>query len=138
MGRNFGSSLAMEVSANTAKFLTGTLTHEDPRYFPARGKGVVHRTLYALAFTVVDRSEDGRPRFALSNFAGAAAAAFVGNAYLPPGFEDSVHIWQRAGGTLGGYMPTLLVGYADGNLISEFKPELRRLARWLHMPRVAQ
>jgi hypothetical protein len=138
LGRNFGSSLAMELSANTAKFFMGTLTHEDPRYFPSRGKGVLHRTLYALAFTIVDRSEGGRPRLALSNFAGAAAAGFVGNAYLPAGFEDSVHVWQRAGGTLGGYTPTLLVGYADGNLISEYKPELRRLGRWLHLPFTAQ
>ena len=138
LGRNIGSSLAMEVSADTAKFLVGSLTHEDPRYFPARGKGVVHRTLYALPFTVVDRSEDGGARLAISNFAGAAAAGFVGNAYLPPGFEDSVHVWQRAGGTLGGYVPTLLVGYADGNLISEFEPELRRLGRRLNLPRIAQ
>jgi hypothetical protein len=138
LGRNFGSSLATELSANTAKFLTATLTHEDPRYFPARRKGVVHRTLYALAFTIVDRSDTGRPRLALSNFAGTAAAAFVGNAYLPKGFEDSVHVWQRAGGTLGGYLPTLLVGYADGNIMSEYKPELRRLGHWLHLPLIAK
>jgi hypothetical protein len=133
-GRNFGDCLATELAANTGRYLAGTLTHEDPRYYPDRGKNPVHRTFHALLFTLVDRSETGHPAVAFSNLAGAAAAGFAGLAYLPSGYNNSAHAVQRAGGTLGGYVPTLLVGYATGNLVSEFSPELKRLARKLHLP----
>jgi hypothetical protein len=71
---------------------------------------------------------------AISNLAGSAAGGFVGMAYLPSGYSDTVHAGQRAAGTLGGYVPTLLVGYATGNLVSEFSPELKWLGRKLHIP----
>jgi hypothetical protein len=68
----------------------------------------------------------------------SSGCRLCGNAYPPLGFEDCVHVRQRSGGILGGYVPTLLVAYADGNLISEFKPELRHLGHRLHQPRLAQ
>ena len=133
-GRNFGDCLATELAANTGRYLAGTVAHEDPRYYPDHSKNVFHRTYHALAFTLVDRSDTGRPMLAISNLAGSAAAGFVGLAYLPFGYNDTAHAGQRAAGTLGGYVPTLLVGYATGNLLSEFTPELKRLGRKLHLP----
>ncbi len=133
-GRNFGDCLATELAANAGRYLAGTLAHEDPRYYPDRSKNAFHRIYHALAFTLVDRSDAGRPMPAISNLAGSAAAGFAGMAYLPAGYNDAIHAGQRAGGTLGGYVPTLLVGYATGNLLYEFTPEFKKLGRKLHVP----
>ncbi len=133
-GRNFGDCLATELAANAGRYVAGTLAHEDPRYYPDRSKNAFHRTYHALAFTLVDRSDTGRPMLAISNLAGSAAAGFVGMAYLPSGYNDAIHAGQRTAGTLGGYVPTLLVGYATGNLLSEFTPEFKWLGRKLHIP----
>ena len=133
-GRNFGDALASETAANTGKYLAAALLHENPRYFPDQKKNPWHRVLYALAFTIVDRSTTGRPRVAFSNIAGSFAGGFVGRAYLPSGYSDNIHALQRSGGILGGYVGTQLVGFATGNVVAEFKPELKTLARKLHFP----
>ena len=138
LARNFGDCLTTELAANTGKFLVGAVTHEDPRYYPDQNKNGWHRALYAIAFTFVDRSDRGTPRLAISTFAGALSAGFVGRVYLPNGFDDAVHAGQRTTGTLGGYVPTLLVGYATGNLVSEYSPELKWLGRKLHLPFVKE
>lgn len=133
-GRNFGDALAAETAANTGKFLAGSLLHEDPRYFPDTSRNVPHRIVHALAFTLVDTSTHGKRRPALSNFAGAAAGGFIGRLYLPPGFSDNTHALQRTSGIFVGYAPTQLVGYATGNLVLEFTPDLKTLGRKLHLP----
>jgi hypothetical protein len=53
---------------------------------------------------------------AISNFAGSAAAGFVGNAYLPSGFRDVTHAGQRAG--------IQFAFAAGGNLFQEFAPQI--------------
>src|SRR6266849_5178015 len=79
------------------------------------------RSLYALRFTFVDRSDSGRPMLALSNFVGAAAGGFAGNTYLPSGFNDVTHAGQRA---------TIRFGtFAAGNLFREFAPQMPRPIR---------
>jgi len=132
--RNLGDGLATEESADMARFLVGTLNREDPRYFSDISPNPLHRTWHAIAFTFVDKSDNGHRRLALSNFAGAAAAGFVGRAYLPRGYNDLNHAEQRAAGAFGGYSPTLLIGYVTGNIFSEFSPELKRLGHALHIP----
>lgn len=58
---------------------------------------------------------------ALSNFVGATAAGFVGDAYLPSGCNDATHAGQRA---------TLQFGVtAAGNLFREFAPQMPRPVR---------
>ncbi len=133
-GRNFGNALAAEQAANAGKFLGCAVFGEDPRYFPDTHTNPFHRVYHALAFTVVDNSTHGRPRLALSNFAGAAAGGFVGMAYLPDGYTDAIHAGQRAGGTFVGYVPTQIVGFATHNVTEEFSPELKWLRRKLHIP----
>jgi hypothetical protein len=52
---------------------------------------------------------------------GATAACFVGNAYLPSGFNNTIHAGQRA---------TLQFGFtAAGNLLREFTPQMPRPVR---------
>lgn len=117
-GRNYGDAFAARVSAHTAQFLTAAIVREDLRYSPSASREFFARTAHAVAFTFVDRSDSGRPMPAFSNFAGAAAGGFVGNAYLPAGFQDMTHAGQRATFQFG--------SIAAGNLFREFAPEMPR------------
>jgi hypothetical protein len=56
-GRNYGDTFAQQVTFQTARFATGVVTHEDPRYIPSRSHNVFTRSLHALTFTFVDRSD---------------------------------------------------------------------------------
>ena len=120
-GRNYGDAFAQRVTFQTARFATGVITHEDPRYIPSSSHNVLARSLHALTFTFVDRSDSGHPMPAFSNFVGATAAGFVGNAYLPSGFNNTTHAGQRA---------TLQCGFtAAGNLFREFAPQMPKPVR---------
>lgn len=120
-GRNYGDAFAQRLTFQTARFAIGVVTHEDPRYIPSGSHSVLTRSLHALAFTFVDRSDAGRPMPAISNFAGATAAGFVGNSYLPTGFNDITHAGQRA---------TIQFGVsAAGNLFREFAPQMPKPVR---------
>lgn len=120
-GRNYGDALAERTSFQTARFVTGAITREDPRYSPSGRKNILARSAYALSFTFLDRSDSGRRMPALSNFVGAAAGGFVGNTYLPAGFNDLTHAGQRA---------TLQFGFfAAGSLFREFAPQMPRPLR---------
>jgi hypothetical protein len=120
-GRNYGDAFAQRVTFQTARFATGVITHEDPRYIPSSSRNVLARSLHALTFTFVDRSDSRRAMPAFSNFVGATAAGFVGNAYLPSGFNNATHAGQRA---------TLQFGFtAAGNLFREFAQQMPRPVR---------
>ncbi len=122
-GRNYGDAFAQRISFHTARFASGVLTHEDPRYFPSSSHNAFARSVHALIFTLVDRSDSGHAMPAISNFAGAAAAGFAGNAYLPAGFNNVTHSGQRA---------TLQLGVTGaGNLFREFAPQMPRPVRTL-------
>jgi hypothetical protein len=120
-GRNYGDAFAQRVTFQTARFATGVVTREDPRYFPSLSRNILARSLHALTFTFVDRSDSGCAMPAISNFVGATAAGFVGNAYLPSGFNNATHAGQRA---------TLQFGFtAAGNLFREFAPQIPKPVR---------
>jgi len=120
-GRNYGDAFADRLSFHTARFLTGAIVRENPRYIPSGSHNVFARSIHAVAFSFVDRSDSGCPMPALSNFVGAAAAGFVGNAYLPSGFDNLTHAGQRA---------TLQFGMVSaGNLFREFAPQMPRPMR---------
>lgn len=120
-GRNYGDAVAERVSFQTARFVTGVITHESPGYVPSGSHNVFARSMHAFAFTIVDRSDSGHAMPAVSNFVGAAAAGFEGDAYLPAGFNDVTHAGQRA---------TIQFGTAAaGNLFREFAPQMPRPMR---------
>jgi hypothetical protein len=127
-GRNYGNILAIQTSRDSARFLTGALTHEDLGYKPSASKNSFARGLHAVAFTFIDKSDSGHSTIALSNFAGAAAGGFVGNAYLPPGYNDMSHAASRSAIAFG--------LFAAKNVVSEFSPEIRTFVKKLHLPRV--
>jgi len=122
-GRNLGDALAESVSLHTVQALTAMIAREDRRYVPSRSHNELARAFHALAFTVIDRSDSGRPMPAWSNLTGAAAGGVVGNAYLPTGFNNLTHAGQRA--------TILWGGIAAGNLFQEFAPQIPKPIRVL-------
>jgi hypothetical protein len=127
-GRLYGDSLAMVTSERTARFLTGVALHEDPRYVRSTSKNPLMRTTHALAFTFIDKTDSGRNTIAFSNFAGAAAGGFVGNAYLPHGYNDLTHAEQR--------MAIQFTSIAIQNIAAEFQPQWGPLVRKLRIQKI--
>ncbi len=125
-GRNFGDYAVSWTAAQGGKFVAASVLHEDPRYYPSQRKNWLHRGAHAIGFAIVDRSDSGHARLAVSNFAGAFSGAFVGNAYLPDPYANRSHALARSG--LG------LAGFASNNLVEEFRPEIRKVAHAFHLP----
>jgi hypothetical protein len=120
-GRNYGDAFAQRVTFQTARFAAAVITREDPRYHPSGSHNVLSRSFHAISYTFIDQSDSGHAMPAVSNFVGAAAAGFVGNAYLPSGYNNATHAGQRA---------TLQFGLtAAGNLFREFAPQMPKPVR---------
>jgi hypothetical protein len=113
-GRNYGNAFAWRTSLESARFLTGALLHEDFRYRRSTSHNPLIRTFHAVAFTFVDKSDSGRNRIAFANVAGATASGFVGNLYLPSGFNDMHHAENR--------VAMAFAGLVAKNLLREFIP----------------
>jgi len=120
-GRQYGNGLAIQGAQNTVYYAVSGLLHEDPRYAPATSTNVAIRLGHAFLFTFIDRGDAGGSRPAFANFAGSLAAGFVGNAYMPAGYNDATHAGQRSLMRLGIYGGT--------NILREFTPELVELGR---------
>jgi hypothetical protein len=127
-GRLYGDSIATTTSERTARFLTGVALHEDPRYVRSSSQNPLVRTMHAVAFTFVDRTDSGRSTIAFSNFAGAAAGGFVGRAYLPHGFNDLTHAEQR--------MAFQFASIAIQNIAAEFQPQWGPIVRKLRIQKI--
>lgn len=136
--RNYGDVFAMHLAAQTTKYLTAALVHEDPRYFASESHNPLTRTVHAIGFTLFDRSSSGGSMLAISNITGAFAGGFVGRTYLPHGYNDNVHALQRSLGLLDGEVTVPILGTTTHNLIQEFTPELVTLCRKLHLIRKPQ
>jgi hypothetical protein len=124
--RNYGDFMASWASVQGGKFVVASLLHEDPRYFTSTSKNFFARTVHAVRFAVIDRSDSGRPRLALANLSGAFAGGFVGNAYLPDPYANASHGLSRSA--------LALSGFVTSNLADEFRPEIHKVARKLHVP----
>jgi hypothetical protein len=127
-GRLYGDSIATVTSQRTARFLTGVALHEDPRYVPSNSKNPLARTIHALAFTFIDKTDSGRSTIAFSNFAGAVTGGFVGRAYLPHGYNDLTHSEQR--------MAIQFMDVAIQNIAAEFQPQWGPLVRKLRIQKI--
>lgn len=125
-GRNYGDFIASWTAVQGGKFLAASALHEDPRYVRSSSRNLFARAFHAVRSTVIDKSDTGRDRPALANVAGALAGGFVGNAYLPDGFNDVTHGLQRSA--------TAMTGFATSNLVDEFRPEIRKIGHKLKVP----
>lgn len=124
-GRLYGDALALGTVQQTSRFLTGLALHEDLRYYASASRNPFRRALHAITFAALDRSDSGRTTLAASNFLASAAGGFVGNAYLPRGYNDTSHAVTRMGLQFGFIVAE--------NLVNEFRPELRQLRKALHL-----
>ena len=124
--RQYGSSLGTKFAGNTARFAVAALTHEDYRYRPSESKEFGARVFHAVGYIFVDQSDQGKPRLALANFAGAAAGGFVPNAWLPDGFNT----WQDGAKRMG----TKFGGFAIQDVLREFAPEIFEVVHHSHLP----
>ena len=127
-GRWYGEQIAASTANRTGQLLAEVGLHEDPRYVPSASTNVLIRTLHAVAFTFVEKTDSGRNTFAVSNFAGAAAGGFVGMGLLPGGYNDVTHAEQRA---LRG-----LASVAVRNIVTEFRPEWSPVLRKIRVPSI--
>jgi hypothetical protein len=127
-GRIYGYKEADRASRETGQFLTGLLLHEDPRYLRSTSANPLRRTLHALAFTAIDKTDSGRNTLAVSNFASAAAGGFVGMGILPNGYNDVTHAEQR--------MASEFLQIAIGNVATEFEPQWGPLAKKIHLQKI--
>ena len=127
-GRLYGDSIASVSSQRTARFLTGVALHEDPRYVRSNSKNPLARTMHAVAFTFIDKTDSGRNTIAFSNFAGASAGGFVGSAFLPGGYNDLTHADQR--------MTIQFMDIAIQNIAAEFQPQWGPVVRKLRIQKI--
>jgi hypothetical protein len=129
-GRNYGDSFARTGAESVGRFSAAVLLHEDPRYRRSESTFFPIRLGHAFVFTFVDRTDGGHLTVAISNFTGAAASGFIGNAYLPPGFDNLTHAGQRSAIAFG--------GMAAQNVLQEFAPELSQFLKKIHLPHIPQ
>ena len=127
-GLGYGDSFARTGAESIARFSTSVLLHEDPRYWRSESNFLPARLGHALVFTLVDRTDGGHPTIAMSNFTGAAAGGFIGNAYLPAGFDNLTHAGQRSAIVFG--------GMAGQNVLHEFSPEIGQFLKKIHFPHI--
>jgi hypothetical protein len=127
-GRLYGDSFARNGAQSIGSFSTAVLLHEDPRYQRSASTSAPTRLGHALLYTFVDRTDGGHPTLALSNFTGAAANGFIGNAYLPAGFDNLTHAGQRSTIAFG--------GIAAQNVLQEFSPEIGHALMKIHLPHI--
>jgi len=120
-GRNYGDAFAERAASHTATFVVGAILKEDPRYIRSSSHSFLARSFHAVSFAFVDRSDSEHCMPAVSHFAGAAAGGFIGNAYLPDGFNNATHAGQRTAIGFG--------SIAAANLFQEFAPSMPRPVR---------
>ena len=127
-GHLYGDSFARSGAESIGRFSTSVLLHEDPRYRRSESTFFPTRLGHALVFTFVDRTDGGHSTVAISNFTGAAAGGFIGNAYLPSGFDNLTHAGQRSAVAFG--------GIAAQNVLQEFSPEIGQFLKKIHLPHI--
>jgi hypothetical protein len=125
-GKNYGDALARTSAMQTGRFIASAVLHEDFRYRPSTSKNPVARTFHAVGYTFFDKSDSGHTRLAFANFAGAASEGFIGNLYLPRGYNNVSHAESRMAVTFG--------TFAAKNVAREFAPELLKASHALHLP----
>jgi hypothetical protein len=127
-GRNYGDTFARTGAESIGRFSASVLLHEDPRYRRSESTFFPARLGHAFVFTFIDKTDGGHNTVAISNFTGAAASGFVGNAYLPPGFDNLTHAGQRSAVAFG--------RLAAQDVLQEFSPELGEFLKKIHLPHI--
>ena len=118
---HFVASFSQRLVTYGVQSAAAAALHEDLRYRPSLSRNVWKRTEHALFSTLVVETPRGND-VALANMVAAFGSAAVINASRP-GRESSYRqsIWSLSGENL--------LGFAEGNLWNEFKPDIKHLLR---------
>ena len=120
-GQQYAATLAdKETREFFGNFLFPVLLKQDPRYFPRRSGGLFGRAWYAATRVLVTRNDSGNAAFNFSEILGVAFAKAASNLYYPDRQRGG---WETANRIVG-----TIQSDATSNLISEFWPEIRRIA----------
>ncbi|MGC1372504.1 MAG: hypothetical protein WA824_10240 [Candidatus Sulfotelmatobacter sp.] len=115
--KRYGAAFADQVDGNVmVGGVFPSLLRIDPRYFQLGRGSHLHRMGYAFSRIFVARTDSGRPRFNIPEFAGNATAIAISNFYYPAadrGWSPSLFGW----GTQMGID-------AFGNELKEFWPDI--------------
>jgi hypothetical protein len=129
-GKRYGATLANTDGRRFFNnFLFPVMFRQDPRYLPSNKHGMLSRAWYASTRVVVGRGDDGNSMFNYSEFLSVLAISSIQNSYYPErerGFPDT--LGRFAGG---------LSSDVTGNILKEFTPDLKRVARKI-IPKRAQ
>jgi hypothetical protein len=116
-GKRFGESMARSTSQSFfGTFVTSSILHEDPRFFPQYQPTLWGSVKYAARRIVVTRTDSGRSTFNVAGFVGPIATEALANTYLPrseqTGAKAAERIgsdlaWKFAGNMFKNYWPTL-------------------------------
>jgi hypothetical protein len=116
-GRRLASGFASEMIARTIKFGVAAADHEDPRFYHSQLQGFRPRLRYAVVHTFISPVDGGGQTFAFSRFAGIYGAAFISNAWYPPGYNDFAHALSRGS--------TNLAVDVGVHVLREFAPDIK-------------
>jgi hypothetical protein len=116
-GKRFASSLGGSLSRQTFSFVLESVTHEDPRYFPATEHSKKARIWNVVKQTVITRTDSGGSSFAYATVISAFGAGQLVNTWQP---KSNGHV---SDGIERGFITLGLDGAS--NLMQEFVPWLR-------------
>lgn len=129
-GKRFGASVAnTEVRSFFSSFVLPVVFRQDPRYHLSQKHGLFPRAWYAGTRVLLTRSDDGDKMFNYSEVLGVLFTASVQNSYYPRRDRGLTETMQRFVGGVG--------SDATSNLLREFSPEIKRIARKV-VPKKAQ
>lgn len=112
--RRFGDSWGRNAIRQTVSFAVADVLHDDQRYRPLDDGSVLSRAWWALRWTVLTHSEDGKAVPNLPLFAGAYSTEFMANSWYPAAISHPQNALRR-----GNYV---LLGAFGFNLWREFAP----------------
>ncbi len=118
-GKRYAAGLADNVDgAFWGNFVLPVILKEDPRYFRLGKGSTMHRIGYAMATSVVTRTDKGTRRFNFSNVLGNLIAGGIANTYYPQSERGIGLTFQRAG--------VVTAMGALGGIAQEFLPDIDR------------
>lgn len=120
--RRFGSAYGQLAIRNGINDGMASATGLDPRYAYCRCRGLVHRTVHALAMSVVTYRSDGRVMLDAPQLAGAYGSGMISAYWYPHRLYSPLVQGVQFGHEEMGEV-------ALGNLLQEFGPDLRRTLR---------
>ena len=121
-GLRLGNYLAQDTMQLSMQMGAESLLHEDNRYFQSGDHSTWARLKYALATTVLARTDSGARRFSFSGVGSTAAVSFLSRTWQPSTDDSPEH------GAVS--FAISMATNAGLNVLKEFLPDLER--RVLH------